>query len=84
MVDASGFLLNTWHMKKEPALIQFGKKLREERQKRGLSQEKLAELAEVNRNYIGIIERAEKSVTLRNIVKIAKALKMRVNDLTDI
>jgi transcriptional regulator with XRE-family HTH domain len=68
-------------MKKEAALVKFGIRLREERLKRGLSQEKLAELADVNRNYIGIIERAEKSVTLRNMVKIAKALKMCVRDL---
>ena len=70
-------------MKKEPGLIKFGIRLRKERLKRGFSQEKLAELADVNRNYIGIIERAEQSITLRNIHKIAKALKLQVRDLID-
>ena len=84
MVDYIYHFHNTLSMKKEIVLVKFGKRLREERLKRGMSQEKLAELADVNRNYIGIIERAEKSVTLRNMVKIAKALKIRVKDLVDL
>ncbi len=63
-------------MKKDPVLVQFGERLRKERVKRGLSQEKLSELAGLNRNSIGNIERAEKNVTLksqhqRNILSIA-------------
>jgi transcriptional regulator with XRE-family HTH domain len=54
--------------------IKFGKKVREERLKLGLSQEELAEKAGVHRTYIGMIERAEKNITLENIEKIAKAL----------
>lgn len=56
-------------------LIKFGKKIKKERLKLGLSQEKLAEIADIHRNYVGMIERAEKNVTLLNIEKIAKALK---------
>lgn len=51
-------------------------RVREERLKQGLSQESLAELAGVHRTYIGMIERAEKNITLENIEKIAKALKI--------
>lgn len=65
-------------------LIKFGKKVAEERKKRGISQERLGELAKVHRTYIGMIERAEKNVTLTSMEKIAKALKMRLGDLIDI
>jgi len=62
-------------------LIQFGKRVREERENKGLSQEKLGQLAKVHRTYIGMIERAEKNITLTNMEKIARALGKRVNDL---
>jgi transcriptional regulator with XRE-family HTH domain len=52
----------------------FGERLRELRTERGLSQERLAELAGLDRNYIGQIERAERNVALVNIIRIAKAL----------
>ncbi len=66
-------------MKKE-VLIKFGKRVREERTKLDLSQEKLASRAKVHRTYIGMIERAEKNITLKNIEKIAKALKINISD----
>jgi transcriptional regulator with XRE-family HTH domain len=62
-------------------LIKFGQKVREERLKRGLSQEALAERAGVHRTYVGMIERAEKNITLINIQKIAKALSLEIKDL---
>ena len=64
-------------------LKQFGKRVREEREKRGISQEKLGELAKVHRTYIGMIERAEKNITLTNMEKIARALGRKVSDLVD-
>ncbi len=66
-------------MKKE-ILIKFGKKVRAERSKLGLSQEALAVRAGVHRTYIGMIERAEKNITLENIEKIVKALKTNIAD----
>jgi transcriptional regulator with XRE-family HTH domain len=66
-------------MKKE-VLIKFGQKVREERLCLGLSQEELASRAGVHRTYIGMIERAEKNITLENIEKIAKALKIKIAD----
>lgn len=68
---------------KKAILIQFGKQVREERQKRGISQERLGELAKVHRTYIGMIERAEKNITLTNMEKIAKALGLKLNQLID-
>ena len=66
-------------MKRE-VLIKFGQKVREERARLGLSQEELAGRAGVHRTYIGMIERAEKNITLENIEKIAKALKIKIAD----
>lgn len=65
---------------KSAVLIKFGQKVREERQKRAWSQEELATQAHVHRTYIGMIERAEKNITLENIEKIAKALKINISD----
>ncbi len=66
---------------KEPILVQFGQQVRKSRLKQGLSQEELAEKAGVHRTYIGMIERAEKNITLLNIEKLAKALNMSIVDL---
>lgn len=62
-------------------LSQFGHKVRQRRLSLGISQEALAELAGVHRTYVGMIERGEKNITLRNIEKFAKALDMPINDL---
>ncbi len=65
----------------EDILIKFGKKVRQERIKLGFSQEKFAEKVGVHRTYIGMIERAEKNITLKNVEKIAKALNLKLKDL---
>lgn len=70
----------TFIMKKE-ILIKFGQRVREERMKQNLSQEELASKAGVHRTYIGMVERAEKNITLENIEKIAKALGLNISDL---
>ena len=68
---------------KRGVLIKFGQKVRAEREKLGLSQEALASRAGVHRTYVGMIERAEKNITLENIEKIAKALSLRPKDLLE-
>jgi len=70
-------------MNKVELLKKFGKKVREERKKLGLSQETLAEKAGVHRTYIGMIERGEKNITIANIHKISKALKVKISKLTE-
>jgi transcriptional regulator with XRE-family HTH domain len=62
-------------------LEKFGERVREERLKQNLSQEELASRAGVHRTYIGMIERAEKNITLENIEKIGKALNITVDKL---
>jgi len=61
-------------------LEKFGEKVREERHKQCLSQEELASRAGVHRTYIGMIERAEKNITLGNIEKVAKALGLKISE----
>lgn len=61
-------------------LVKFGQKVRAERAKLGLSQEELASRAGVHRTYIGMIERAEKNITLENIQKVCTALSLKMGD----
>jgi transcriptional regulator with XRE-family HTH domain len=56
---------------------------REIRLQRGLSQEKLAELADLHRNYVGGVERGERNVSIINIVKIARGLNVRPTKLIE-
>lgn len=55
-------------------LKQFGATLRAERLKADLSQEALAELADLDRTYVGGVERGERNISVLNIVRLAKAL----------
>lgn len=57
----------------------FGAVIRQKRLELHLSQEKLASKAGVHRTYIGMIERAEKNITLENIQKLSKALGLKLS-----
>lgn len=65
-------------------LAVFGKRLRELRLKRRLSQEKLAELADLHRNYVGLLERGESNVSLLTLVALARVLGVRPTNLIDL
>lgn len=69
------------NMQKTPILEVFGQNVRTFRVEQGLSQEQLAEKAGLHRTYIGMIERAEKNITLCNIEKIALALNVDIKSL---
>lgn len=58
-----------------------GAKIREYREKKGWSQEQLAFEANLHRAYIGHIERGEKSIGLKNLEKISKALNVTIKQL---
>ena len=64
-------------------LIFLGKNIRQQREKKGISQEELGKLAKFHRTYIGMIERGEKNITIFNLRKLAQALGVQVRDLID-
>lgn len=68
-------------MSKHKILNIFGENVRQYRRKLDISQEELADRANLHRTYIGMIERAEKNITLINMEKIANALKVKIEDL---
>lgn len=59
----------------------FGERVRQLRKQKDISQEELAHRADLHRTYIGMIERAEKNITLLNIEKIANALEVDISNL---
>lgn len=59
----------------------FGKKVRTLRLSAGLSQEQLANLCELDRTYIGGIERGERNPALKNIYRLAQALGISLSEL---
>lgn len=68
-------------MKKDVVLIEFGKKVRQLRNQKGWSQEELSFKSGFHRTYIGMIERAERNISLKNIARIAKTFNVEIQDL---
>ena len=64
-------------------LKQLGLSIKLARVRKELSQEELAELAGLHRTYIGMVERAERNITVINLVQIAKALDISLDKLFD-
>ena len=63
------------------SLVVFGEAVRLRRHELGLSQEDLAERCNLHRNYIGGIERGERNVALKNILKLAHGLELLPSQL---
>jgi transcriptional regulator with XRE-family HTH domain len=59
----------------------FGQRIKELRGKLNLTQEDLADKVGIDRSYMGFVERGEKNPTLKNITKIAEALKVSLSEL---
>ncbi|EIW90150.1 transcriptional regulator [Alishewanella agri BL06] len=68
---------------KDPRLVAFGERVRKLRKEKGLSQEALADLAGIERSYMGHIERGDQNITLIKIFQIAEALEMSPGYLID-
>lgn len=68
-------------MTTDERMVAFGKRVREVRKSKGISQEKLAEMAGIDRSYMGNIERGEKNITLKKIYEICDALQIDIKFL---
>ena len=68
----------------EEVVLKVGRRIKELRQKRGWSQEKLAEEAGLHRTYIGQVERGEKCIGVVNLFRIAEALGVTASSVVDI
>jgi transcriptional regulator with XRE-family HTH domain len=74
--------MSTTYAKDEKAyLVQIGNRIRGFRIEADLSQEKLAFESDLDRTYIGSVERGERNISVINLRKIAKALKCKPSDL---
>jgi transcriptional regulator with XRE-family HTH domain len=65
----------------EDIRVRFGMALRQKRNKLGVSQEAFADMCELDRTYVGGIERGERNVALVNIEKLAKTLRISISEL---
>lgn len=70
-------------MKNENTIKKLGHKARIIRTDRGLSQEALAEKANLNRSFVGLLERGKTNITLKNLEQIANALDIDIKYLFD-
>lgn len=69
--------------KRADILVRFGARVRELRLEQGYSQENFAQACELDRTYIGGIERGERNLALRNIERIADALGLSLSELME-
>jgi transcriptional regulator with XRE-family HTH domain len=67
--------------KKDSARNRLARNMRAIRARDGLSQEALADLVDLHRTYVGSVERSERNVSLDNVEKLAKALKIDICEL---
>lgn len=75
---------NTYSKSDQSYLKRIGNHIRELRINEELSQEKLAFASDLDRSYIGSVERGERNISIINLRKIAKALNTTLPDLLNI
>lgn len=75
------FLAVVNEMTTDKRMVAFGKRVREVRKAKGISQERLAEMAGIDRSYMGNIERGEKNITLKKAYEICDALEVSIKEL---
>jgi len=66
---------------KQEILLRFGRRVRELRNAKGLSQEAFASVCGLDRTYISGIERGVRNISLINLFVLAKALQTSVSEL---
>ena len=67
--------------RQDPILVALGDAIRRIRLEKGISQEKLALLAEVDRSYVGRVERGDNNVAVLTLARLAKALDVSMGEL---
>lgn len=67
--------------KRDSILVGFGRSVRRHREAKGISQEKLAERADLDRTYISDIERGNRNPGIKNVARLAKALGITTAEL---
>jgi transcriptional regulator with XRE-family HTH domain len=78
----SAFLLNLWGMPRVPQHRKIlGETIRKYRKQTKMSQEKLAEKADLHPVYIGKVERGEQWISLHALLRVGKALGVRISEL---
>lgn len=66
------------------SLLLLGEAIRAQREKLGLSQEKLAERCDFDRTYISLLERGKRNPSLLNLIRLARGLQTSVSRLTEV
>lgn len=74
---------NASRHRQNPLLVALGNAIRRERIEQGISQERLALLAEVDRSYVGRVERGDNNVAILTLARLADALKVSLADLME-
>lgn len=67
--------------KRHPNLVKIGKLIRDARKAKGYSQEAFAAEAGLGRTYMGRVERGEQNISIQNLIQIAIALRLELNDI---
>lgn len=70
-------------MQMRDVLVQLGKKIRALREELKISQEELADRADIHRNYMSQIEGGKRNLSFYNLVKVARALRVSPSKLID-
>ena len=81
MISPKELIPDAVHQKKAQTRIEFGKRLKNIRQQRELTQEELAEKADLDASYIGFLERGERDISFENIITLARVLKVPLKEL---
>lgn len=68
-------------MRKDPVLVEIGSRIQKARKDRKISQEDLAHRAGLHRTFMGLVERAERSVTVLSLLRISTALDIEPGEL---
>lgn len=75
-VDELSALLIMIRMKIQDVKLLFGERVRELRKDAGMTQEELADYAELDRSYVGSVERGERNLSIENVCRLANAINI--------